>query len=451
VGLDLGILRPVTQAMRAGKGKVLVGAGVSMQSGLSSWLSLLAPTIKDGLGIELNRYDDLPEIAQFYCDRVPGGRSRLLAAVAADVNRDAVPAPVHMALRDLPVAEYWTTNFDTLLERSLPRHTVVESDEDMAAATRATAPILVKMHGTLPRSAPAQAQVDRAVLTRDDFDQYQQRYPRLWSRIAAGYLSGSMLFLGLSLNDPNMRLLLQLARAAQASGVDSSSVVVMKVPDSEQDRLRFEPRVGDLERSGITVLRIRTHEDLAVVLAHLREMLRPPRVIVSGSTNSLDPRASSRAIQAAELLGMQLAQKTIPIAHGGSDVGATLSRRMAETSDVLHRYDASLITAVRRRILSGADYIGYPPGPGQVGMPRDGTIRFIGSTPEEMRAGLLALGCVVAVIDGGTGTLSEISQFKDAGLAVIPWPATGGTAAADAPQLDRLLARGFHESGALMN
>lgn len=436
---EFELLRPVAQAMRAGKGKVLVGAGLSMQSGLSSWLDLLRPVVQDGLGIHLTVNDDLPEIAQYYADTVAGGRQRMLAAVAADINREATPSPAHMALADLPIAECWTTNFDDLLERVLVDYRRVDGDADLVDMTRLSAPIIVKMHGSLPAGRLTAEQLGRVVLTRDDFDTYQDRHPRLWSRLASGYLSGSMLFLGLSLSDPNMRLLLRLARAAARSGVDSSSVVVLKEPDDEQERKRFVPRVNDLARSGITVLPVASHDDLVPILERLRERLRPPRVIISGSTTALDDDATTRALEAAELLGAQLAQRGISIVHGGSDVGTVVARRLAETADLLHQYDPTLITAVRRRVIHSNEYIGYPPGPGIVGMPRDGTIRFIGSTPQEMRASLLTLGCVVAVIGGGAGTAEELSQFEQAGLTIIPWPATGGTAQTQASLLDAAL------------
>lgn len=217
-------------------------------------------------------------------------------------------------------------------------------------------------------------------------------------------------------------------------------MVVMKVPDDEQERLRFEPRVGDLARSGVTVLTIDTYDDLVGVLERLRAMLRPPRVIVIGSMNGMDSRASERVVKAAELLGEQLGQRNIPIAHGGSQVGAAVARRLAETASVIRHYDPTAITAIRRRVMNSCEYIGYPPGPGSVGMPRDGTIRFVGGTPEEMRAELARLGCVVAVIGGGPGTAEEVSMFSQAGLSVIPWPATGGTAERESSRLDALLA-----------
>lgn len=229
------ILRPVAQSLRAGKGKALVGAGASVPSGLGSWLGLLAPVVKDGLGVELTPWDDLPEIAEFYAAQVPGGRERLVAAIAADVARPVAPCAVHAAVAALPLAECWTTNFDTLLEQSMPAHTVIGSDADLVAASRRPEPLLVKMHGSLTAATPTAEQIRQLVLTRDDFDLYRQRHPRLWSRLVSGYLGGAMLFVGLSLTDPNIRLLQRLARAAQESGVDSSSVVVMKVPDDDRN------------------------------------------------------------------------------------------------------------------------------------------------------------------------------------------------------------------------
>lgn len=434
------ILRPVAQSMRAGKGKALVGAGASVPSGLRSWLGLLAPVVKEGLGIELTKWDDLTEIAEFYAARVSGGRDRLVTAIAADIARPNAPCAIHTALAALPLAECWTTNFDTLLEESMPGHAVVGSDADLVLASRGPKPLLVKMHGSLTSPLPTQEQIQRLVLTRDDFDLFRERHPRLWSRLVSGYLGGAMLFVGLSLTDPNMRLLQKLARAAQDSGVDTSSVVVMKVPDHEQDRLRFEPRMADLARSGVTVHSIDHYDELVGVLERLRDMLRPPRVIISGSTYGMDTTDARRTVEASERLGSQLAQRNIPVVTGGSEVGAALSRRLAATAGVFRGYDPAAITTLRRRSDDdGAEYLGYQSGRGKVSTPRVGTIRFVGETLDEMRDEMLQLGCVGALIGGGHGSSEEVDALLKSGVAVVPWPATGGEAAKRADLLDNVL------------
>lgn len=72
-------------------------------------------------------------------------------------------------------------------------------------------------------------------------------------------------------------------------------------------------------------------------------------------------------------------------------------------------------------------------------MPRVGTIRFVGETAHDMRSELLRLGCVGALIGGGPGSSEEVDALLAAGMAVVPWPATGGTAAARAGLLDDVL------------
>ena len=189
----------------------------------------------------------------------------------------------------------------------------------------------------------------------------------------------------------------------------------------------------------MTVLPIDEYDDLVGVLGRLRAMLRPPRVIVAGSTSGMTGHDAERVVSAAELLGAQLAQRNIPVVHGGSEVGAALSRRLAETARLYRGYDPAAITALRRRVHHGYTYIGYPPGPGTVGMPRVGTIRFVGESAQDMRSELVRLGCVGGLIGGGAGSAQEVDALVEAGLPVVPWPATGGTAAARAGLLSDLL------------
>lgn len=88
---------------------------------------------------------------------------RLLKACIPDSNYE--PSSLHRLLLQLPWADIFTTNQDTLLERTRPlvtnrKYDLIHSIEDISA-TRS--PRIVKLHGSLPSRRPF-------IFTEEDFE-----------------------------------------------------------------------------------------------------------------------------------------------------------------------------------------------------------------------------------------------------------------------------------------
>src|SRR3954471_12285804 len=188
---------------------LFAGAGVSMAVGLPSWRSLvdhllkeldLRPDVIDGMN------DGYQMLAEFYRLK-QGGLGPLRSwldrnwKVAAD---RVAESQLHKLIVDLDFPAIYTTNYDRNLETAFDLHNKpyakIANAKQMADAPDGVTHI-VKYHGDFDDDASL-------VLTETDFlDRLSFESP-LDIKFRADALSRTILFIGYSMSDPNIRLLL---------------------------------------------------------------------------------------------------------------------------------------------------------------------------------------------------------------------------------------------------
>ncbi|MFD0449904.1 SIR2 family protein [Rhodococcus aetherivorans] len=128
-------------------------------------------------------------------------------------------------MRRLDIKEIWTTNYDRLLETAIPEAVVVAGEDhvhNIASRRRA----IIKMHGSIDNRNEWELP---PVITRTDYERYELAHPRTWTVLRSSYMSRTMLFLGFSFTDPNIEILLRLARTLGTASADRH-IAVMKPP-----------------------------------------------------------------------------------------------------------------------------------------------------------------------------------------------------------------------------
>ena len=108
------------------------------------------------------------------------------------------PHRLHTQLLELPWADVFTTNWDTLLERAarqLPdsEYTPVYTNVDLGSADP---PRIVKLHGSFPSQRPF-------VVTREHYRRYNDHYAALGHTVRQAFMEGTFLLLGFSGDDSN--------------------------------------------------------------------------------------------------------------------------------------------------------------------------------------------------------------------------------------------------------
>ena len=154
---------------------------------------LLYPDSETGEGPPPER---VPRLAQEYRDTFgrPALHDTLRRLVPDD---DYMPANTHKRLLQLPWSDVFTTNWDTLLERTTRRvpersYTVMRSEADIPWSTR---PRIVKLHGSLPNPP--------LILTEEDYRTYPVRFSPFVNTVQQAMMETVFMLIGFSGDDPN--------------------------------------------------------------------------------------------------------------------------------------------------------------------------------------------------------------------------------------------------------
>jgi hypothetical protein len=409
------LVRQFGPIVLAGTASLFVGAGLSREAGYPGWGALLNPlrseaSIPDGL-------NDLPLVAEYYVQQVPGGRDRLNARLLADLSRvGAVPTQGHTLLARLKVAETWTTNYDCLIEEADSDLKVIVEDSELAdpgfAGRR-----LVKMHGSLgPGTTGWRAP---PVIARSDYESYDRAHIRLWTALQAQYLRSNFLFLGFSFSDPNIEILLRLSRRLGAEAPHHYTVI--RRPAGGTDLRLHELQVADLEATGVSVVPINEYSDLEPLLVSLVRRTRKPRLFVSGSVGHLDPADAEMAKGFASDLGTRLADSPrLQLTSLAGDIGLHLSFGLANERMTLGAYRPEDVDF----------HFQQPTSPATPIPQRTGRAIYTGLKRPELLQQVLPESRALLAIGGGTNTAEELAMALRLGLPVIPLPTYTGAAKA---------------------
>lgn len=190
------------------------GASVMVGSGFSRNARTVRPDSKplpmlDGIAksLSVKLYPDRPtdqevppervlRLAQEYeaAFKATGLHAALRELVPDD---DFTPGSFHERLLQLPWADVFTTNWDTLLERASETvrdrvYTVVRSKHDIPGGAR---PRIIKLHGSLPDSA--------LVLTEENYRTYPTKFSPFVNTVQQAMMETTFVLIGFSGNDPN--------------------------------------------------------------------------------------------------------------------------------------------------------------------------------------------------------------------------------------------------------
>ena len=188
-----------------------IGAGPSVEIGLPDWnelASLVLQECKNDNRAGLQPIEDLYQQGKFpeMFDRVRAvyGHPFLLGTCSNALKDSGLTGTIYSDLAKLGFLSYFTTNYDTAMERHLELsgravQKYLNSDADLAAVDIDTLPALVKLHGEFSDS-------NSIVLTKADYQNWYQdgRKEAFQTFLKAHLTRDRILFVGYSLTEPEM-------------------------------------------------------------------------------------------------------------------------------------------------------------------------------------------------------------------------------------------------------
>lgn len=171
------------------------------------------------------------------------------------------PSELHKIIYDLDSKITITTNFDKIYDKLFLSDAYTKFDytrtSDIIASIKAPENVLIKAHGDIDST-------EKIIFTAKDYAKCSQQYPEFYSLLSALFLTHTVIFLGYSLNDPDINLILRQLK--KTSSDFCPHYLVTKSGNIEAVKLYWR------DVYNVSVLEYGTeHEELEIVLNDLRE------------------------------------------------------------------------------------------------------------------------------------------------------------------------------------
>lgn len=322
-------IREYVKAIRDGNAAIFAGAGLSRPSGFVIWKDLLRP-LAENIGLNIDYEHDLPAVAQYVRNK-NGSRATINSMILEAYSKYVEQNENVRILTMLPIYTYWTTNYDHLIEEGLKeanRRADVKIDSKQLSLTKRDRDVIVyKMHGDADHVADA-------VLTKDDYVQYDIKHPFFRSVLQGDLISKTFLFVGFSFEDPNLDSVLGQIRLLLDENIRGHYCFMKRLlkDDCENDedygyqKARQDLREQDLLRYGIQTVFVSDYSEITDILREVEKSVLASNIFISGSIDFYcDTWPKEKVEYLAESLAKQLVKKNFKITSGfGLGIGSSV-------------------------------------------------------------------------------------------------------------------------------
>jgi hypothetical protein len=219
------------ESYRDRKCGIFVGAGLSVASGLPDWKGLLVGLIQHGKAGHALTTKQVTELSKLAKDP---SKFLILAEALKDALGLAVfktyvektytdpaksPQPTHDLLVTLKRNRFIiTTNYDLLIEKALVNNKLMPATLKYYEADAIQRQLFLRQFFLLKAHGDAQSGASQIVLTDKDYRKLLYQQPGYQSVLQSIFSMYSVIFIGCSLQDPELRLLLNYINAAFPEG-----------------------------------------------------------------------------------------------------------------------------------------------------------------------------------------------------------------------------------------
>lgn len=285
----------VAEAIKENICELFVGSGISCSAKLPNWKDLLRP-VAQAYGFDVDITEDLPLVAQYILNENSGNRNVLTKLVSDHFDVHGITTQLHHIIANMGITQYWTTNYDPLLEEALSKNanvSVICKDADLKKSIRDDNIVVIKLHGSYNEP-------DSIILTRNDYDNYFMSHSLIQEQLSATLTRKSILFIGYSYSDPDIRMIMAHAQS-KLNGTQNHYLITKrpqkgKSKQSAQQERMFDGWIKELQRLGIHVLCIDNYDELPSILREISMQSRGRSVFITGSHKTADSIIHKEAI-----------------------------------------------------------------------------------------------------------------------------------------------------------
>lgn len=191
--------------------------------------------------------------------------------------------------------------------------------EDLATTKPKRDVVVYKMHGDIDRS-------NEAVLTKADFERFDEQRHLFSVQLKGELLSKTMLFLGYSFGDPNVHYILARVRSLMGENTRPHYWITRdanKDPRATaRDKRVQRHRIEDLKTYGIRTVLVDDYPEITKILRDLKTRVHRKNVFVSGSAFDYGALGPDRSLALLRRLGGALIDAGLNLVSGmGLGVG----------------------------------------------------------------------------------------------------------------------------------
>lgn len=340
-----------TKALKENNAAIFAGAGLSIPAGFVNWKNLLRDIAED-LKLDIDKENDLIAIAQYHYNEKGNNRHRLNQKLIDEFTQGATITPNHRILSSLPIQTYWTTNYDKLIEKAIEEAgktpDVKITQENLSTNIPKRDAIIYKMHGDV-------SQPDQAVLTKDDYESYNEKRPLFTTALQGELVSKTFLFIGFSFDDPNLEYILSRIRILLGQNQRDHYCFLKKInrkdftdeSDYQYAEIKQELKVKDLKRYSINALLIDDYSEIIGVLSAIQKKFLRGNIFISGAAKTYTPKSEKDALAFVHKLSYRIIEKGYKIVSGvGYGIGSAVINGATEyvfTTKYRHLDDALVL------------------------------------------------------------------------------------------------------------
>lgn len=221
--VQLANLKRIQDASNEGRLVLFVGAGVSCNSGVPTWRSLVDSMKQELPSVIQNETDEL-KIAQMYKDS--RGKKEYVEKVKSELKyNQTIPNPIHKAILALNPIHIITTNYDDLIEQEIrtefKQYAIIRRDADLPNMAYPNA--VIKMHGDFTSG--------NIVLSENDYYNYSKDFALIRAFVQSLFASKLVVFVGFSFADLNLKLILNEVKHILEEQMQPVYLISLDEPD----------------------------------------------------------------------------------------------------------------------------------------------------------------------------------------------------------------------------